>query len=129
MQDYEKELRLKQERVGQLLSGLVPVVEPIIGTDNPYHYRNKVHAALGMDRGRIIAGTYEPGTHKILDGGGNELENESAVKVINDIVKIAAKYHMSIYNEKTGRKMMAFHIEDATAVDIAVMGDGEDLLS
>ena len=103
MQDYEKELSLKQERVGHLLSGLVPVVEPIIGADNPYHYRNKVHAALGMDRGRIIAGTYEPGTHKIIDGGGNELENESAVKVINDIVKIAAKYHMSIYNEKTGQ--------------------------
>ena len=103
MQDYEKELSLKQEIVGQLLSGLVPVVEPIIGADNPYHYRNKVHAALGMDRGRIIAGTYEPGTHKIIDGGGNELENESAVKVINDIVKIAAKYHMSIYNEKTGQ--------------------------
>ena len=33
-----------------------------------------------------------------------------------------------IYNEKTGRKMMAFHIEDATAVDIAIMGDGENLL-
>ena len=34
-----------------------------------------------------------------------------------------------IYNEKTGHKMMTFHIEDATAVDIAVMGDGEDLLA
>ena len=34
-----------------------------------------------------------------------------------------------IYNEKTGHKMMTFHIEDATAVDIAVMGDGENLLA
>lgn len=34
-----------------------------------------------------------------------------------------------IYNEKTGNKMMTFHIEDATAVDIAVMGDGENLLA
>lgn len=33
-----------------------------------------------------------------------------------------------LYTEKTGNKMMTFHIEDATAVDIAVMGDGEDLL-
>ena len=101
MQDYEKELILKQERVEKLLSGLVPVVEPIIGSDNPYHYRNKVHAALGIDRGKIIAGTYEPGTHKIINGGGSDLENEAAVKVINDIVQIATKYHMSIYNEKT----------------------------
>ena len=33
-----------------------------------------------------------------------------------------------IYNETTGHKMMAFHLEDATAVDIAVMGEGESLL-
>ena len=34
----------------------------------------------------------------------------------------------NIYNETTGHKMMVFHLEDATAVDIAVMGEGEDLL-
>ena len=33
-----------------------------------------------------------------------------------------------IYNETTRHKMMAFHLEDATAVDIAVMGEGVDLL-
>lgn len=33
-----------------------------------------------------------------------------------------------IYNEETGHKMMVFHIEDATAVDIPVMGAGESLL-
>ncbi len=33
-----------------------------------------------------------------------------------------------IYNEQTGNKMMAFHLDDAKAVDIAVMGDGVDLL-
>ncbi len=34
-----------------------------------------------------------------------------------------------IYNEETGHKMMCFWLEDATAVDIAMMGEGEDLLS
>lgn len=33
-----------------------------------------------------------------------------------------------IYNEETGNKMMIFHLEDVTAVDIAVMGEGVDLL-
>ena len=33
-----------------------------------------------------------------------------------------------IYNEQTGHKIMMFHREDATAVVIAVMGDGEKLL-
>ena len=34
----------------------------------------------------------------------------------------------NIYNDQTGNKMMTFHLEDATAVDIPVMGDGESLL-
>jgi uncharacterized pyridoxamine 5'-phosphate oxidase family protein len=34
----------------------------------------------------------------------------------------------SIYNEQTGNKLMTFHLEDASAVDIAVMGEGENLL-
>ena len=33
-----------------------------------------------------------------------------------------------IYNEQTGNKLMTFRLEDATAVDIAVMGEGESLL-
>lgn len=34
----------------------------------------------------------------------------------------------AIYNEQTNNKLMAFHLEDASAVDIAVMGEGEKLL-
>ena len=34
----------------------------------------------------------------------------------------------SIYNEQTGNKMMMFHLEEASAVDIPVMGEGESLL-
>ena len=33
-----------------------------------------------------------------------------------------------IYNDETGNKMMVFHLEDATAVDIAVMGEGESII-
>lgn len=104
--NYQKELADKQERVGSLLQGLVSSIEPIIGADTPFHYRNKVHAAVGVSKGRIIAGTYEPGTHRIIEGGGNELENETAVAVIRDIVSIANKYHMSVYNEKTGQGLL-----------------------
>ena len=104
--NYKKELAAKQQRVESLLEGLVSSIEPIIGSDNPYHYRNKVHAAVGVSKGRVIAGTYEPGTHRIIEGGGSELENEAASAVIADIVAIANKYHMSVYNEKTGQGLL-----------------------
>jgi uncharacterized pyridoxamine 5'-phosphate oxidase family protein len=34
----------------------------------------------------------------------------------------------NIYNEETGNKLAMFHLENATAVDIAMMGAGESLL-
>ena len=34
----------------------------------------------------------------------------------------------AIYNEQTGNKLACFHLEDATAYEIAVMGQGESLL-
>lgn len=34
----------------------------------------------------------------------------------------------NIYNEETGNKLMCFHLEEATAVDIPMMGEGENLL-
>ena len=40
----------------------------------------------------------------------------------------SAPHLREIYNEQTGNKMMVFHLEDATAVEIAVMGEGVDLL-
>jgi 23S rRNA (uracil1939-C5)-methyltransferase len=106
MPSYDKEIIKKQAYVEKLLSGLVPEIEPVVRADNPLHYRNKVHAAVGISRGKVIAGTYEPGTHRIIDGGGNDLENEAAVAVIEDIVNIANKYHMSVYNEKTGTGLL-----------------------
>ncbi len=33
-----------------------------------------------------------------------------------------------IYNDETGHKLMMFRLEDATAVDIPMMGAGEDLM-
>jgi len=40
-----------------------------------------------------------------------------------------APHLKKLYNEETGHKLMMFHLEDATAVDIEVMGEGQDLLS
>ena len=34
----------------------------------------------------------------------------------------------NIYNDQTGHKMMCFHIDAVSAVDIPVMGEGESLL-
>ena len=40
----------------------------------------------------------------------------------------AAPHLKNIYNEETGHHMMMFHLEDAAAVDIALMDEVENLL-
>ena len=40
----------------------------------------------------------------------------------------SAPHLRQIYNEETGNKMKMFHLEDATAYDIEIMGEGVDLL-
>lgn len=40
----------------------------------------------------------------------------------------SAPHLRQIYNDETGNKMMMFHLEDATAYDIEVMGEGVDLM-
>mgnify|MGYP003300004617 CR=1 FL=1 len=53
---YKEQLKKKQESEEKLLGGFCKV-EPIIGMKHPFHYRNKVHAAFGLDRkGKIISG-------------------------------------------------------------------------
>ena len=60
---YEKQLQEKQKHVSTLLSKYCHV-ENIIGMDNPYYYRNKVHAVFDLDKkGNVISGVYESGTH------------------------------------------------------------------
>lgn len=51
---------------------------------------------------------------------------ETDYKYAEEMIKAA---HLeAIYNEQTGNRLMTFHLEDATAVDIAVMGEGESLI-
>ncbi len=72
---YEKQLEFKQNKVRNNLlriGGFAPecleaVMEPIVGMDAPYHYRNKAQYPVGTDRdGRIVTGFYAGRTHSII---------------------------------------------------------------
>ena len=48
---YEEQLQKKKEQVRRLLRDICPV-RAAVGMEDPYHYRNKVHAAFGRLRRR-----------------------------------------------------------------------------
>lgn len=63
---YPEQLARKEARVRRLMGRFGPVL-PILGMEEPTHYRCKVQAAFGVDgRGRVISGVYQSGSHRIV---------------------------------------------------------------
>ena len=101
--DYKEQLAHKERTCIRLL-GKFCRVEPIIGMENPYHYRNKVQAAFGTTRaGRIISGIYQSSTHNIVAVDSCMTEDEIADRIIVDIRRLLRNFKMTTYNEVTGR--------------------------
>lgn len=103
---YEVQLSEKQKRVEKLIGGFCPV-ESIRGMENPYHYRNKAHAAFALDgRGRIVSGNYAPGTHQVVPIRECLIEDERADLVVAVIKNLMEKFHLQPYNEDSGQGLM-----------------------
>ena len=99
---YEKQLKMKQKNLEQLLGGYGRL-EPMAGMENPDYYRNKVHAVFGLDgKKRQIAGVYEAKTHKVVDVESCFLENQKATAIIRTIKKLLPSFKIKTYDEDTG---------------------------
>ncbi|MDO4198035.1 MAG: 23S rRNA (uracil(1939)-C(5))-methyltransferase RlmD [Erysipelotrichaceae bacterium] len=104
--DYSEQLKLKQGKADKLL-GKYHKVNPIIGMDNPLHYRNKVQVSFGYDESRhFIYGNYIPKTHQLLQIDECMLCDENAYKIFESLKRLLIKYHVSVYNERTKKGIL-----------------------
>ncbi len=111
---YEEQLAIKDKELRKLLSPYGDM-EPIIGSDNPYHYRNKVNAAFKRKKsGEIISGTYEEGTHNILPVTNCFIEDEQATKIMSTIRDLVRSFKLTTHNEDTGYGLLK-HVMVRTA--------------
>lgn len=100
--DYTAQLKKKQKEMNKLLKDFGKP-EPIIGMKDPLHYRNKVHAVFGRTRkGEIISGTYEAGTHKIVNIDECMIEDEISQSIIRTIRGLLRSFKIRTYDEDTG---------------------------
>ena len=99
---YPEQLLHKQRLVVSQL-GELGHVEDIIGMAQPLHYRNKVHAAFGLDsRGKVISGVYQSGRHAIVPVDSCMIEDETADRIILDIRRLLPEFKIQVYNERNG---------------------------
>lgn len=100
---YPEQLHLKQATAIRLL-GRFGHVEEILGMDDPYHYRNKVQAAFGVNRqGQIISGVYQSASHRIVPVSDCLIEDKVADRIIVTIRKLLKSFKIRPYDEDTGR--------------------------
>ena len=99
---YARQLEHKQREAVKILGGFGHV-ENIIGMEEPLHYRNKVHAAFGLDRRRkVISGIYQPGSHAIVPVDECMIEDETADRIILSIRKILPEFKIQVFDELNG---------------------------
>ena len=70
----------------------------------PYHYRNKVQAAFGVNRqGQIISGVYQSASHRIVPVSDCMIEDTVADQIIVTIRGLLKSFKIRPYDEDTGR--------------------------
>ncbi len=112
---YESQLAFKQQKVRNNLiriGGFTQeftdkVMEPIIGMDKPFRYRNKAQYPIGTDReGNPIAGFYAGRTHSIIPNINCSLGVEENETILRIILEHMRKYKVPAYDETTGQGLV-----------------------
>ena len=112
---YDKQLQIKQQKVfgnlqrigGFAAEEIESVMEPIIGMDDPYHYRNKAQYPIGVDKdGNPVAGFYAGRTHSIIPGTDCCIGAETDGVILREILAFMKRYQISAYQEESGRGLV-----------------------
>lgn len=142
---YADQLLAKEQQVAALFEGIAPAgaLLPILGMNDPFHYRNKVISPYApakgakrkgkdakLTRADILTGMYETGTHRLIPTDTCAIENETAKKVTLAIRDIMARWGMEPYNEDTGAGFVRHAVvrvgHESGEVLVTVVTNGEE---
>ncbi|MBE5872081.1 MAG: 23S rRNA (uracil(1939)-C(5))-methyltransferase RlmD [Lachnospiraceae bacterium] len=113
--DYPAQCAFKQNkvkndliRIGGFDEELVEsVMEPIVGMEEPFHYRNKAQFPVGTDKkGDAVAGFYAGRTHDIIANTNCALGRAENRYLLDFILSFMNKYEIQPYDEKTHKGLV-----------------------
>ena len=100
----EKKLRGNLERIGGFKD--IPM-EPIMGMEEPWHYRNKAQFPVGRNKeGRLITGFYAGRTHVIIENRDCALGVPQNKEILDRVLAHMERFHIEPYNETTGQGLV-----------------------
>ena len=109
--DYDRQLAFKQEKVrGNLIriggfceEEIDGIMEPVVGMEHPYRYRNKAQFPVGRNRdGELIAGFYAARTHSIIPVEDCKLGISANREVLTCVLDFMREYGIAPYDEESG---------------------------
>lgn len=112
---YEKQLEFKSQkirnnliRIGGFDAEWVDThMEPIVGMEEPYHYRNKAQYPVGTDKdGKVVIGFYAGRTHTIIPNTNCCLGVPENEMILNTILEYMRENGVSAYNETDGQGLV-----------------------
>ncbi len=112
---YEKQLEFKQQKIRNNLvriGGFSPEfvdarMEPIIGMEVPFYYRNKAQYPVGTDKnGEMITGFYAGRTHSIIANTECHLGVSENKEILETILEYMKQNHVTAYDEIKGEGLV-----------------------
>jgi 23S rRNA (uracil1939-C5)-methyltransferase len=109
--DYTKQLEYKQNKVKNCLERIGGFhnieMEPIIGMEEPFYYRNKAQFPVGINKeGKITIGFYAGGTHSIIDTSHCYIQAEINEIIMGKVRAFLEEFHISIYDENENKGLV-----------------------
>ena len=103
---YENQLAYKEKKVRELLERVGQVkdytMEPIIGMEEPWYYRNKAQFPVGQNKeGDIVTGFYAGRTHSIVPVDECFIQHPMNRQLMDIVRQWMKDYNVSPYNETT----------------------------
>lgn len=101
--NYEAQLALKERHVIELMKSFGKI-DKIIGMDNPYSYRNKVHSTFALTKkNEIVSGIYKEYSHEVIPIDRCIIQDERADKIAITLRSLFKSFKMTPYDEDSGR--------------------------
>lgn len=118
---YDMQLQMKQNQVKNVMKKIAhiddSIVEPVLGMEDPWRYRNKIQMPVGEKDGELITGFYQRRSHRIIDDMERcIIQNEVGDRMVDAVRTIANDLGIDAYDEITHKGTLR-HIIVRTAYE------------
>lgn len=120
---YEGQLWVKRQQVEDALTRighLACEVQPVLGMDNPWYYRNKMQFPVNQRGGKLAIGCYAVQTHSVINTTSCLIQAEANNIVAQVVRDWMERFHIPAYNEKN-QKGLVRHVMARVGKDNQVM--------